>query len=194
MFIVLLWACTSMPSSGHLFEAVPVTAPAEAEAKADAKADADAKAEADAKATDPEWDPSKIEEAPVISSDQLQQGSEVIAKDLFGNPVDLPPSAPKTPAPAAKTPIAAPAPTTMGLPSDPWPVRLVATLPEAQPPRAILGLPSGEERVVSPGSILPDQGLVVMSVSKDKVQLAKITPAGDHATILSTELQAQYPK
>lgn len=192
MFIVLLWACTSMPSSGHLFEAVPVTAPAEVKDQVKDQA----KAQADAKATDPEWDPAKIGEAPVISSDQLQQGGEVIAKDLFGNPVDLPPSAPKTTVPAAGTPIAAPtpAPAALGLPSDPWPVRLVATLPEAQPPRAILGLPSGEERVVSPGSILPDQGLVVMSVSKDKVQLAKITPAGDHATILSTELVAQYPK
>lgn len=184
MFIVLLWACTSMPSSGNLFEAVPVTVPALAENKAEAKS------------ADPEWDPAKIQEAPVMSSDQLQQGGEVIAKDLFGNPVDLPPSVPKTTVPAAGTPIAAPtpAPAALGLPSDPWPVRLVATLPEAQPPRAILGLPSGEERVVSPGSILPEQGLVVMSVSKDKVQLAKITPAGDHATILSTELVAQYPK
>ena len=74
-----------------------------------------------------------------------------------------------------------------------WPVRLVSTLPAAQPPRAILGLPSGEERVVSPGSILAEQGLVVMSVSAGRVQLARIEPAGDHAKITTLEIAAQYP-
>ena len=178
MYLVLLWACEPMPPSGHPFEPV-VVAPVPVATPAGH--------------TDPEWDPEKLREEVVISSDQLQQkGAAPIGKDLFGNPVDLPPSV-ATPAPTG-TPVAAPAPAAMGLPSDPWPVRLVATLPEAQPPRAILGLPSGEERVVSPGSILPEQGLVVMAISKDKVQIAKITASGDHATILSTELLAQYPK
>jgi hypothetical protein len=73
-----------------------------------------------------------------------------------------------------------------------WPIRLVSTLPQAQPPRAIVGLPNGEERVVSPGSILAEQGMVVMSITADRVQIAKIQPAGDHARIESLELTAQY--
>ncbi len=74
-----------------------------------------------------------------------------------------------------------------------FPVRLLSTIPQAQPPRAVLGLPNGSEVVVSPGTVLADQGLVVMSVMAGRVQLAKVVAAGDHATIESLELSAQYP-
>ena len=74
-----------------------------------------------------------------------------------------------------------------------FPVRLLSTIPQAQPPRAVLGLPNGSEVVVSPGMVLADQGLVVMSVMAGRVQLAKVVAAGDHATIESLELSAQYP-
>jgi hypothetical protein len=88
----------------------------------------------------------------------------------------------------------APAPRAVGVPSlSQFPVRVVSTLPQAQPPRAILGLPSGEEVVVAPGSILATEGLVVMSITEGRVQLAKVEPAGDHAKIASFEVSAQYP-
>jgi hypothetical protein len=74
-----------------------------------------------------------------------------------------------------------------------FPVRLLSTLPQAQPPRAVLGLPDGKEVVVSPGSVLGTEGLVVMAVMAGRVQLAVVTPAGDHAVIQSLELSAQYP-
>jgi hypothetical protein len=91
------------------------------------------------------------------------------------------------PPPAAVTPLAAisPAPS-------PWPVRLVMTLPQAQPPRAILGLPGGKEIVVTPGSMVPEEGLVVMSVGRDRVQLARIQPQGDHAAVAELTLTTQY--
>ena len=86
------------------------------------------------------------------------------------------------------------APAAVGVPSDSrFPVRLVSTLPQAQPPRAIIGLPSGEEVVVAPGSILAADGLIVLSVSADRVQLARIEAAGDHAKIDNVEITAQYP-
>lgn len=130
----------------------------------------------------------------VLSSEELAKGDlasgmataagvdpdKLAAADPVAAPVTAPPEAPVAPAP-------------VGLPSPvQWPVRLVSTIPQAQPPRAILGLPSGEERVVSPGSILADQGLVVMAVSGDKVTLARIEPMGDHARIDTVELTAQY--
>ncbi|MCK6522547.1 hypothetical protein L6R49_14040, partial [Myxococcota bacterium] len=96
-----------------------------------------------------------------------------------------------TPAEAAPPPEAPPA---VGLPTQPaWAVRLLMTLPQAQPPRAALGLPSGEERVVSPGSMLPEVGLIVIAVGADSVQLARVTPAGDHAVVEPLTLTAQYP-
>lgn len=133
----------------------------------------------------------------VLTSEELARGDLGVAAAAGVDPVALlgeppPPAAPVAAAPVVLAAPAAPSPA--GLPAvAPWPVRLVSTLPQAQPPRAILGLPSGEERVVSPGSILADEGLVVMAVTADRVQLARVEPAGDHARIATIELTAQYP-
>lgn len=96
-----------------------------------------------------------------------------------------PPAAEPTPTNAQPTPIAAPSPS-------PWPVRLVKTLPEAQPPRAILGLPDGSEIVVTPGVLLAEQGLVVMGIGKASVDLAQVRAAGDHAEVTALSISAQY--
>ena len=73
-----------------------------------------------------------------------------------------------------------------------WPVRLVKTLPETNPPRAILGLPNGEELVVSPGSMVPAHGLVVIAIGPNSAQIAKVTPQGDHAAVSPVTLQTMY--
>jgi hypothetical protein len=73
-----------------------------------------------------------------------------------------------------------------------WPVRLVTTVPRASPPRAILGLPNGKEIVVNPGAMVPELGLVVIAIAPGSAELARIVPVGDHATIQSITLQAQY--
>jgi len=80
----------------------------------------------------------------------------------------------------------------LDLDSDGWPMRLVSVVSDAQPPRAILGFPDGREIVVSPGRLLPDDGLVVLSVTPHQVQLARIDAEGDHAVVSSTTLQSQY--
>ena len=69
-----------------------------------------------------------------------------------------------------------------------WPLHVVKTEAQLNPPRAILGLPSGDEVVVTPGKQLPDHGLVVMSIGSKGVVLAKVTPVGDHAKIESVTL------
>ena len=73
-----------------------------------------------------------------------------------------------------------------------WPVRLVRTLPETQPPRAILGLPDGTEIVVSPGSMIPAHGLVVVAIGRQSAQLARVTALGDHASVDQVTLTALY--
>lgn len=183
MYLLLLLACESTAPASDPFAPVSPAKPAAQPA--------------DPSAPPPDNSEWKFSTAlPTVSSEELQRGSAgALQTDLFGGPVSpgAVPRAPESAGPAAAPP-AKPAPPALDtLPSDPWPVRLVATLPAAQPPRAILGLPSGEERVVAPGSILPEQGIVVLAVSRDRVQIAKITPAGDHATIDAIELTAQYP-
>jgi hypothetical protein len=64
-----------------------------------------------------------------------------------------------------------------------WPLRVVKTESELNPPRAILGLPNGKEVVIKPGMQLVEEGLVVMSIGKRGVVLAKISAQGDHAQI-----------
>lgn len=73
-----------------------------------------------------------------------------------------------------------------------WPVRLVSSMPDTQPPRAILGLPDGREVVVTAGSMIPDQGIVVMAIGAKRVQLARIAAVGDHAVINEESIAAQY--
>ena len=64
-----------------------------------------------------------------------------------------------------------------------WPLRIVKTEAGLNPPRAILGLPSGEEVVIRPGMQLPEENLVVMSIGAKAVILARIHTEGDHARI-----------
>lgn len=73
-----------------------------------------------------------------------------------------------------------------------WAVRLVSTVPMAQPPRAILGLPDGREVVVTPGAMVPEVGLVVLAIGPQAVQLARVQATGDHATVEAIQLAPLY--
>ncbi|MEL6348294.1 MAG: hypothetical protein AAFV53_34610 [Myxococcota bacterium] len=73
-----------------------------------------------------------------------------------------------------------------------WPMRLVDTTPNAQPPRAILGMPDGTEHVITPGKMLPNYKVVVMSIGPNAAELAYILPSGDHAAVQTVSLQKQY--
>jgi len=106
------------------------------------------------------------------------------APDLAAPAPPAPPAAP--PAEGAPTPWA-PDPAVAGT----WPVRLVATVPDAQPPRAILRLADGREVVVTPGTLLPDPHIVVMAVGTRTVDLAEVRAAGDHADVATRTLHAQ---
>ena len=140
------------------------------------------------------------EETFSLSSEEMAPGASV---EVVEEGADrTPPSADATPvatatddvAPTASAPVSAAA-VSIGWPQQvgkAWPVRLVTTVPNASPPRAILGLPDGKEIVVNPGSMVPDFGLVVVAISPGAAELAKIAPAGDHATIESVTLRAQY--
>lgn len=164
----VLVACQSMPSSGGVFAPVSVesNAPAAAPAAADSRFDLEA-------------------EPFTITSDELAENATGATKPAAD---EIAPTESDEPA------LPALAPAAVGVPAfAQFPVRLVSTIPNAQPPRAIIGLPSGQEVVVAPGSMLASEGLVVMSISAGRVQLAKINAAGDHAQIDALEITAQYP-
>lgn len=179
-----------MPTSGAIFAPVAVEAPAQAvsddmafptEAPLKLSSEEMAKgtvAIGAAAGVDVDALPGGAAETDVVSADAALAAAASAAPAA--------PAAPASPASGQTAAFGVPAPTL-------WPVRLLSTVAQAQPPRAILGLPDGSETVVSPGSMLAAQGLVVMTVTPDHVQLARIQPAGDHAAIDTIELSAQYP-
>lgn len=72
-------------------------------------------------------------------------------------------------------------------------VWLVSTVVDAQPPRAILAVADGGEKVVRAGTMLPDAGVVVLAVGRDSVQVARVTAEGDRAHVETQLLRAMYP-
>lgn len=183
---LLLVGCESVPPSGEPF--TPVKVQSIAEPIAD-------------EGGEPWFDD---EPEVMISSEEMADGS---VADVDDEPQsDSPPAAeaavqPAVAAPSvpAVAPMLVPSLAPLQAPSQPmvtggshWPVRLVRTLPDTLPPRAILGLPDGSEIVVTPGSMVPEQGLVVVAIGRETAQLARVSPQGDHAAIQPLLLNAQY--
>ena len=71
-----------------------------------------------------------------------------------------------------------------------WGLRVLSTLSETTPPRAVVVLPDGSEEVVRPGSMLPHAGVVVLSIAKDVVEISEIESQGMYASIRTRSIQA----
>jgi hypothetical protein len=102
------------------------------------------------------------------------------------------------PAPVVAVPMAAPNAVpvwdpAMPLPTGSWGVKLLATLHDVQPPRAVLGLPDGAEIVVQPGTFIVEHRLVVIAVGRDVIQLSKVTPQGFYAKVETETIQSLFP-
>jgi len=121
---------------------------------------------------------------PATSTESEASPEAVSSTEAAPEPAPEPASASVVPMPAA------PASTATG--SMGWPVRLVRTHLDEQPPSAILAMPDGRRIVVSPGDMVPERGLVVMAIGRERVQLAAVHSNGDHATVVPMELTSQY--
>ena len=184
IFFVFICGCEQIEPSGNPLQPVQVSAP---EVTPEAQ---------EAETEDEAAGLSEEEETFSLSSEEMAPGGAVGVEEEDekeeASAVEPTPSAvPETPAPEPPAPQRV-ASSWQQQVDKAWPVRLVTTVPNASPPRAILGLPDGREIVVNPGSMVPDLGLVVVAVSPGSAELAKIAPAGDHATIESVTLRAQY--
>jgi hypothetical protein len=124
----------------------------------------------------------------------LQARANGLDPDELSAPEPAPAPAPE---PVAPAPLQAPAAVPAWDPTQPisggsWGIRLLATLHDVQPPRAVLGLPDGEEIVVQAGTFVEDHRLVVMAVGRDVVQVSRVTPQGFYARVETETLQALY--
>ena len=61
---------------------------------------------------------------------------------------------------------------------------------EGPTPRAIIALPSGEEKIVKAGDLLADEGVVVMTIGASFVELAVINSEEGRAKIENLTLTA----
>ncbi len=72
-------------------------------------------------------------------------------------------------------------------------LRVIATLHDVQPPRAVIATADGEELVVQPGQMLPRHRMVVLAVGRDAVQVAHVTPQGFYARVQTETIAALAP-
>ena len=185
-------ACEPMPTSGELFTPVATKAAAGGEEASDPPAeDESATPEGfDFEAADRVGEASDrqppLTESEMLSGLGLQHPSDAVAavaEPQLGG-VELPESA---------LGAAGGLWGTEGAVTSGWGLRLVSTVVDAQPPRAILGLPDGTEAVVKPGTLLPEIGIVVLAVGRDSVQVAEVIPDGDHARVQTRTLSSLFP-
>ena len=190
LFPFFLVACEQVTPSGNPLEPVPVVAQEEAVSAEAGLVSAGEQAE---EAADEEvFTISSEELAEAVSTPSTTDDSEEVSTDSASVEGQEPKAAAPIASPAVENAQNSPRPGWPGQVANKWPVRLVTTIPNASPPRAILGLPDGREVVVNPGSMVPDLGIVVVAISPNSAELAKVAPAGDHATIESMTLTAQY--
>ena len=77
---------------------------------------------------------------------------------------------------------------------DGWMPTLITTLTSGPVPRAVLTMPSGEEIVVRAGDLLSEEGVIVMSIGSDRVELASISAESGQAKVENITLASHYPE
>ena len=77
---------------------------------------------------------------------------------------------------------------------DGWMPTLITTLTSGPVPRAVLTMPSGEEVVVRAGDLLSEEGVIVMAIGSDRVELASISAEAGQAKVENITLAAHYPE
>lgn len=77
---------------------------------------------------------------------------------------------------------------------DGWMPTLITTLTSGPVPRAVLTMPSGEEIVVRAGDLLSEEGVIVMSIGSDRVELASISAEAGQAKVENITLASHYPE
>jgi hypothetical protein len=182
--ILLLGACDEMEPSGRPFEPVAVNeAPAPTAPTAPTQAPAPQEPQGSFDFGSDARDPVELGEAPPAPA-ASSPGSGLAVPGL---------SSTSLPVPAPVAPPAAPVwDPSMPIPQVSFGVRVLAVVLDTQPPRAMLALPDGREVVVQPGTMLPADGLLILAIGRDAVQVAKVTPSGFYATVQTDTVQAMY--
>ena len=178
-----LLACEPMPSSGDVLAAVsPHPSTEEASGEAEDVATREDRVPGE---PDPELEAASAEPARALDAHLLE---------ITGGPEEEtdPEAAPDDEALSAAT-FEVPKRSTASNPSA-WGPRVLTTLSSLEPPRAVLALPDGSERVVRPGTMLPEIGGVVVAIGRDVVELSEVREEGVYASIHTRTIPALIPE
>ncbi|TVQ88746.1 MAG: hypothetical protein EA397_16245 [Deltaproteobacteria bacterium] len=197
--LVLIAGCEVVEPRGSVLEPVRDAAAARSSGSAASDGSADGfdfdaykkeQAEADGEAA-PEEPDALLEQ---LGAEDMEVPDDLDQRTSEPEPEPAPAASPPTPAQASPAPPSAvPQERPFTVVDTAMGVRLVSTLNGTSPPRAVIGLNAGEERVVKAGDMIPEAGVVVLSIGRDLVQLAEVRSQGDHATIQSVFLQSMLP-
>jgi len=186
-FLSSFFACQVMDSPGQVF--TPVTIVEEPVQPAVSNQDVENTDKEKEAASDPLFaDP----------QEEIILGGEVLENEVVEEVVSVEEEAPSpeiSPEPVAVNPPTPPvAPTSFrkATVKDGWRPTLIGTLMEGPTPRAILAMPNGDEKVIRAGDMLSDDGVVVMAIGTNYVELAVIRSAEGRAQIENLTLSSQF--
>jgi hypothetical protein len=187
--LVAMVACTSMPPSGRPLSPVSNVAPPLAGAPATPAAPRGP--QGDASAFDDERNDA-ADARPTTGDPDPEDKLARMAQFAKSPPAPSAPVAAPTqpPLPGVAAPIWDPS---RPLPETSFGVRVLGVLLDLNPPRAVLGLPDGREQVVTAGAMLPAEGVVVLAIGRDAVQIARITPQGFYARVETDTVMSLAP-
>ncbi len=207
IFLSSLLACQVMDSPGQVFSSVEVTSAdsnmsesSEGRAKlADAELqkalDAYDEGPSDPLFQDPQEDVIKMGADDSTGVEPTASSPEVPVEEASGPTSIRSGSAQEVVAEPSVVAKPVPQPTSTLKPAtvkDGWRPTLIGTLMDGPTPRAILALPSGEEKVIKAGDMLSDDGVVVMAIGTNFVELAIVQHAEGRAQIENLTLSAQF--
>jgi hypothetical protein len=204
LLLSTLIACQVMDNPGHVFSSVAIAEEAEHstthkpeeatdEDSKDSTEQGDSKKETiDPLFVDPQEDviqmgvdkPAEIvepESAPIEATDKPDVATD--AAEEQDAIVDTPSASP------TQQPASTWKPATV---KDGWRPTLIGTLMDGPTPRAILAMPSGEEKVIKAGDMLAEDGVVVMAIGESFVELAVVNSSEGRAQIQNLTLSTQF--
>ena len=201
LLLSTLIACQVMDNPGHVFSSVAIAEetehstthkPEEAtdEDSKDSTEQGDSKKETiDPLFVDPQEDviqmgvdkPAEIVEPESVSVDEPEIATAAVAEQEAV--VEVPSASP------VQQPASTWKPATV---KDGWRPTLIGTLMDGPTPRAILAMPSGEEKVIKAGDMLAEDGVVVMAIGESFVELAVVNSSEGRAQIQNLTLSTQF--
>ena len=179
VLLISLFACQVMDQPGHAF------APVEIVQVSETKDEANVETQTEELFEDPQEELIIMGEEPPEEPAQDPTTAEEVSEEV--QPEAVPTAIPSLDSESTPTSTWKKASVRDG-----WKPMLVGTVMDGPSPHAILQMPSGDKVVIQAGDMLADDGVVVMSIGTNFVDLAIVNGSEGRASIQNLTLSSQY--